>query len=424
MPKQAYALPVLIRRFLPFVRPFVLRYTIAIGLLITTSLVGLLPPYFLKILIDQGIKARSLSVINSMAAALLGVILVSGITRWAMEYLHEWVSARFIASLRGHLFEHILGQSMGFFSTAKTGDILGRLKSDIVAVYGILVNVFLGALSEVVQIIAITAILLHMNVRLALMATGFVVPFYSILRFFGRRLRKMALATRDKDVLLLDFFQEKLSNIQLIKLFHREEYEGITHARLSEDLIGITLATVRQRFISVFLIGLFSSMAGVLVIWYGGHLVIRGAISFGSLFAFYLYTNRLYAPVQSLSNRSVEIYHGLASAQRIVEFLDLQAEIQEKPSPVVLARCEGDVAFMGVRFSYPQSDRPLFSDFYLHVNQGEKIALVGRSGAGKTTLLSLLARLYDVHGGLITIDGCDVRDMAFASLYEAIGFVT
>lgn len=421
--EKHYTLWALIRRLGPFLRPYLMKYTAAIALLTFTALLSLGPPYVLKVLVDDGIQAGRVSILDAMALVLVGITILSGITRWMMEYIHEWVSASFIADLRGYLFEHILRQPMNFFASTRTGDILGRLRNDITAVYGVLVNTFLGSLSEVVQIIGIIVLLFTMNATLALIAVSFIPPLYLFLIYSGRRLRRLSLEVRSKDVNLLEFFHERLNNVQLLKLYNREAYEKSNHTKLSGELINSTLKNVRYRFVSIFSISLLTASASILIMWYGGHWVIEGSLSFGSLFAFYLYTTRLYGPIQSLANRGVEIYNGLASAERLVEYLDLQSDIVEIDSPQRPAVIKGNIEFRQVSFSYPRSNGSLIEDLSLSIRAGQKVALVGQSGAGKTTLINLLGRLYDVDAGSIRIDGFDIRGLAFDTLYGSIGVI-
>src|SRR5262249_18323599 len=140
-------------------------------------------------------------------------------------------------------------------------------------------------------------------------------------------------------------------------------------------------------------------------------------------FAFYLYTARLYAPVQSLANRGVEIYSGLASAERIMEYLDLEPSIVESANAARPKHIRGEIEFQDVEFSYPGNEQLAASGVSFHVEPGRKVALVGSSGAGKTTLIHLLSRLYEVSAGSITIDGHDIRDLSFESLYSSIAVV-
>lgn len=414
----------IIKRFLPFARPYFKVYACAILLLVVTSVLSLVPPLLLKVIIDDAIKSGRVSLLNAVALGMALIVVFTGVSKGVMEYLHEWVSARFIFDLRRHFFNHIQRQSMDFFSSVKIGEILGVLRVDITSVYGVLVNTLLGALSEVIQVVGITAVLFYLNVELALIAVLFIPALYLVVTRTGRRLRALSRITRDKDVALLEFFQERISNISIIKLFHREAHEDQHHKRLSEDYIEKTLYRVRYKFTSMFVVGTLTGLASIAVIWYGGHKVIQATLSVGGLVAFYLYTVRLYGPIQSLANRSIEIYNGMASADRLIEYLDLLPTVRESEQPVRLDKVRGEISFDRVTFKYPKSHTPVVKDLSLKIQPGQKVALVGSSGAGKTTLVNLLCRLYDVDSGSVRIDGHNIKDLELKSLYESIGVVS
>jgi ABC-type multidrug transport system fused ATPase/permease subunit len=419
-----YSALALLKRFLPFLRPYTKKYVFALILLMVASLLSLAPPTLLKVIIDDAIKSGTTSRLDRMVLLMVLAIILSGLTKGLMEYLHEQVSARFIFDLRRHLFNRIQHQSMDFFSLVKTGEILGRLRVDVPSVYGVWVNSLLGTLSEAVQIIGITVILLYMNLTLTLLALSLVPLLYLTLTYTGKRLRELSRITRDKDVALLEFFQEKINNINVVKLYHREKYEDQNHTLLSEDFISASLRRLRYKFSSIFIVGTLTAGASVIIIWYGGHRVIEGSLSFGSLMAFYLYTVRLYGPIQSLANRSVDIYNGLASADRLIEYLDLKPSVRESDNPIRLRNIEGEVSFNNISFKYPTSAVSVINNLDLTLKPGQKVALVGASGAGKTTLVNLLCRLYDVDSGSIQIDGVDIREMEFNGLYDAVGMVS
>jgi ATP-binding cassette subfamily B protein len=421
---NTYSMMELGRRIWPFFRKFTAKYSVAMLLLVFTGLLSLLPPYLVKVLIDNGVKAGKVSVVDGVAVLLLLFTFISGLTRGMMDYIHEWVSARFIMVLRAELFSRVLKQPLRFFSEVKIGDILSRLRSDTTSVYSVLVNTLIGALGELVQIVGIAGFLLYLNWKLALIALLFAPLLHLVFRYFSKPLRTMALEVRDRDVSVLDFLQERIANIQLIKLYRRQKTEEESHARLSQEYVNSILASVRLRFVSIFVIGVLTTGASVVVLWYGGHAVLRGTLSVGSLFAFYLYTVRLYSPIQSLTNRIVEIYSSLASVQRIAEFLDLVPSITEPAKPKLLqGPVIGHITFRNISFRYPGSEKPVLNNFNLNIYPGQKVALVGASGAGKTTLVNLVGRLYDVTDGSIELDSIDIRRLRFQDLYDSIGFV-
>jgi ATP-binding cassette subfamily B protein len=420
---QLYPLGKLARAIWPFFRPFWRKYSAAMGLLIATGLLSLLPPYLIKVLIDNGVRKGRMDVVNAAAIALIGIALVTGLSRGFMDYIHEWVSTHFIMRLRAGLFTRVLRQPIQFFSTYTTGDILGRLRADTTAVYSVLVNTFIGSVGEIIQVFGIAAFLFYLNWKLALVALGFIPLLHATLLRYAKPLRRLTLEVRDKDVGVLEFLQERVANVLLVKLYHREAAEEARHEKVSRDLIRSILASVRCRFRSVFLIGLLTSLAAIAVLWYGAYLVTARLMSVGSLFAFYLYVGRFYAPIQSLTNRILEIYGSLASAQRIAEFLELRPAVVESAHPVRLKRkgsCRID--FRDVDFGY-RSESLLMRRLNLTIWPGQTVAIVGESGAGKTTLMNLLCRLYDVQGGTIALDGVDIRELAFEDLYNALAVV-
>jgi subfamily B ATP-binding cassette protein MsbA len=414
----------LFRTFLPFVRPYVGRYLVAVTLLAITISLSLLPPFLFKLVIDEGLQQGQLRALNRLVAALVGVVVVMGAVRWAMDYIHEWASVWMTYALRAHLFATVQNHSLEFFGAHKVGDILSRLRTDVAAIYGLLQSTFLGALGEAIQITGIAGFMFYLNARLAIIALAFVPALYAILTLSGRAVRRLSLDVRDKDALLLELFHDVLSNIHIVKLYSREEYTLGLHARASERVIDASLRRVRYRFLSIFLISTLTGIAPVLLIWYGGYQIVQGTLTFGTFVAFYLYTTRLYAPIQSLANRGVEIYSGLASAQRIAEFLQTPQVVMEPAHPLHLSAVTGGITFRNVSFRYPGARLNALTDVGFHIAPGEQVAIVGPSGAGKTTLSLLLCRLYDVSAGSILVDGHDLRSLALKSLRESIAVVS
>jgi ATP-binding cassette subfamily B protein len=412
-----------VRRFLPYFRPYAGKYILAFILLSVSSLLTLLPPVMVKYIIDTGIKTKNFTFINLVALGLIGILVVIGFTSRIMDYLHEWAGNWIICDLRDQLLAHVQRQSMAFFASTRLGEIVGRLRTDVTRVYSVLVNTVLGAVSETVQIIGIAGFLFYLNVRLAIIALLFIPMIYLTMHLMGRRQRALAMDVRDKDVFLLDFCQELFANIHVVKLFSREKYMEQKHHRLGEELIAAGLRSVRYKFVSLFIIGTLTAVPSILVIWMGSRLVIAGSLTIGSLFAFYLYVVRFYAPVQSLANRGVEIYNGLASAQRIAEYLDLKTAPDEGHAAPA-RQLSGNISFENVTFCYPNRSANAITDLSMEIRPGEKVAIVGTSGAGKSTIVNLLCRLYDPDQGKIFIDGCDVKQFDLETLRSNIGVVS
>jgi ABC-type multidrug transport system fused ATPase/permease subunit len=414
----------LVRAFFPFFRPYLPRYLGAIALLTVTIGLSLLPPYLFKVVIDEGIPQAKDGTLDRLVLMLAGVVVLIGGVRMVMDYIHEWTSAWMTYTLRAHLFAIIQRHSLEFFGAHKVGDILSRLRTDVAAIYSLVLNTVLAGLGELIQIVGIAAFMTWLDYRLTLVALLFVPPLYAILTLTGRTVRRLSLDVRDKDAQLLDLFHDVLSNIHIVKLYAREEYTQHLHARASERVIDASLRRLRYRFLSIFLIGTLTGLAPVLMIWYGGYQVVQGTLTIGTFIAFYLYTTRLYTPIQSLANRGVEIYGAMASAQRIVDILRETPAVVEPAHPVRLTAVQGGITFDQVSFSYPGASTSALRDVSLTIAPGEQIAIVGPSGAGKSTLANLLCRLYDVGDGAIRLDGHDLRTLAIGPLREALAVVS
>jgi subfamily B ATP-binding cassette protein MsbA len=421
---EFFSLSRMSRTFRPFTRPYLKKYWVAICLLIVTIVLSLLPPFLLKVIVDSGIKEHNVRALNMVVIYLILALLVTGFLRGVMDYIHEWVSAWMIYDIRHVLFNKIQAQSLEFFFSNKTGDILTRLRGDVGAVYGIMVNTFLSGLAEVIQIAGIAAFMLYLNYKLAIIAFLFTPLLYFLLSVTGRRIRELSLILRDKDASLLEFFHEVLSNIHIVKLFSREEYMSNSHAQLSKGVIASSLRRLRYKFLSIFLIGTLTGLAPIIFIWYGGYQVISGALTFGTFIALYLYAGRLYAPIQSLAVRGVEIYNGLASAQRIAEYLNLQESTVESETTVQPDEVRSEIVFSNVKFKYPGANHEAITGLSFTVLPGQKVALVGPSGAGKTTIINLLCRLYDIQHGEIVVDGHNLKQWKLKALRNSIGVVS
>jgi len=219
------------------------------------------------------------------------------------------------------------------------------------------------------------------------------------------------------------FLQENVSGMRLVQLFGRERdhmNEFRAHNREHRD------AQMR----GVFYESIFSAVAELMgsvslaaIVWVGGSRTLAGAVTFGTLVAFIEYAGRFFRPVQELSQRYTVMQAAMASAERIFQLLDTQPAIVSPASPRrIRERLRGEIAFEGVTFGY-QPDQPVLHDVSFSIGAGERVAVVGWTGSGKSTLIRLLARLYDVNSGRITLDGVDVREYDLHDLRRALGVV-
>jgi ATP-binding cassette subfamily B protein len=218
--------------------------------------------------------------------------------------------------------------------------------------------------------------------------------------------------------------QETLSvdGALLVKTFGRQPEEMTRFNETAQEVRGLSVRRAMTGRGFWMVLGLFGSIGPAVVYWYGGHRVIGGEASLGTVVALAALLPRLFQPASSLLNLNVNVLSSLALFERIFDYLDLEQEIRDKPNAIDLPPVEGEIEFQDVSFEYIKG-QPVLRDVSFRIEPGQFVALVGATGAGKTTIISLISRLYDVTSGSIRIDGLDVRDVTLASLAKNIGMV-
>ena len=400
-------------------------------LVLASAAVGLLAPFYLQSLINDGLLKRDLGVVTHYTLLTLAVTVGATVLSLGYGYLSLLVGQRLMRDLRNQLNAHLQGMSLRFWTRTRTGEVQSRLVSDVGGVQNVLSDTAASVLSNVATVLSTLVAMIYMDWRLTLLSVG-ILPFFAIVAAkigsYSRDLR-----TQNQKLLadLNATMSETLSvsGVLLSKTNGRRALTAQKFERENEALTqtGLRLAMLMRAFFN--LIGLSFSLTPALVYWLAGWLSTRDAtaLSIGTIVAFSALQARLFFPLTSLLNVQVEVSSALALFDRIFEYLDLKQEITDAPDAITLepSQVRGEVCFHGVGFSYEENqERPTLSDVSLRARPGDHIALVGPSGSGKTTLTYLLSRLYDVTSGSISIDGHDVRSIKLDCLGRLVGVVT
>jgi ATP-binding cassette, subfamily B, multidrug efflux pump len=270
--------------------------------------------------------------------------------------------------------------------------------------------------------VAILVILLLMNWRLALLMLVLVpiILFNTVL--FSRLARLAFRDIRTQLARLNSFLQEAIGGISIIQLFSREKYTCARFEDLNEAYFERSLYQIKIFGIFMPLLDVLSSLAIALIIWYGGGQIIQNQMSIGMLVAFLAYMRLFFQPLRELSQKYSVVQSALASAERIFQLLDTENTLTIPENPVRPARLRGEIEFSGVTFGY-SLEQPVLRDLSFRVAPGETVAIVGATGAGKTTIISLLERFYDPDGGMVKLDGIDLRNLDPLFFRGQIGLV-
>jgi ATP-binding cassette subfamily B protein/subfamily B ATP-binding cassette protein MsbA len=327
-----------------------------------------------------------------------------------------------VRELAADLFAHLQRLTLRYHTRSSVGDLLGRLTTDTWALYTLSSNLFVTPLQHLLTISAVAFVAWRLDPYLAVVSLG-AAPILGIsATLFGRRMRARALRSREAQSRLLAFVHQTLSALPLVRAFGTEAANGERFGRLAAESTAQSQRGVllREGYTASNLLALTIGSAIVLTI--GGRRVLDGALSVGSLLVFLAYLKTVQDATQALLTAHVNVTTASASARRVLEVLDAEEVIRERPGAVVLPRGRGHVRLEAVTVGY-EPGRPVLHELSLEARPGETIALVGATGAGKSTLVALLPRFLDPWRGRVVVDGHDVRDVQLASLRAQVALV-
>jgi ATP-binding cassette, subfamily B, bacterial len=411
------------RRFWPYARPY--RRWIAVGLLfvVLTPLIETATIWMFKVVVDEVLVPHDFGPIIWIALAYLGLTILAGLISFADDYLASWVGEGFLLTMRTRLFSHLQSLSLDFFERRRLGDVISRLTGDISSIESFVLSGVTDALSYSLRILFFGAALFYLQWDLALAALLVVPLFWLAALHFSRLIKIASREKRRRSGSISAVAEESLSNAALVQANNRQSHEVERFHREGLGSYEATMASTRVKALYTPLIDLIELLGAMLVIGLGTWELSRGNLSLGGLLVFMTFLTQLYSPVRGLGRLVNSIYSASASAERIIEFLDLSPSVTDRPGARSMQRADGAVGLHEVSFGYPAARRLALRGLSLDVAPGETLALVGPSGAGKSTIAKLLLRFYDPQQGRMTLDGCDIRDLTLTSLRENIALL-
>jgi len=421
-------------------RPHLKALLVGAAAVVGASAANLLEPWPLKIVIDTVLKSQppkngwlnhlilqacgtdKLAILKLAAVSFLIISAVDAICSYIQKYVTTSVGQWVMHDLRRAVYSHIQKLSLVYHDQAQTGDLLSRATSDIDSVQSFIVSGLLDVLINSATLLGMVGVMLYLNWRFTLIALSVAPLLGAVVYTFTRRIKKAAREVRKKESQIVSVMQEVLSSMRVVKAFAQEDYEQ--HRLEEQSLEGIETA-LRARSLKAKLYPLVEIIVAIgtaLVLLVGGHMVLAGTLTAGSLIVFLFYIGKMYKPMQELSKMTDSYSKAAVAYERICEVLETRDEIRDAPRAKRVTRLRGEIKFDHVSFSY-EADAPVLKDVSFTIRPGELVALVGPSGAGKTTIISLIPRFYEATSGVIRIDGTDVRQLQQKSLRQHIGFV-
>jgi len=405
-----------------YVKAYRGRLTLALLATLTVTATTLSMPYLTKVAVDSPIAQGDVRGLAFIAMLYLAVNGLYWGASYAQGYLSTWVGQQVVHAIRQDLYARVLRQPVVFHEGERVGQIASRLTNDVNALAEVASSGALHLVNDLLTLVGIVAIMALLNVRLTLVTMASIPVVMLAMGYLGKQMRRayqqvqQALADVNAGV------EQGVAGMRVVKSLSRESFTIEQFESLSLRNMKANLR-VSLLFAAVFPTMTVTNMLGVaLVLGYGGTLVARGTITVGVVLAFLGYVYRFFGPVRELSLVYNTFQAAAASLHRIAEYMVREPEVSEPEHPERPPDgFKGRIAFQDVTFGY--GDGAVLHDATLTIDAGETIALVGPTGAGKSTIAKLMARLYDVDEGAVTIDGVDVRQIVSADLRRLVMIV-
>ncbi|TKA04942.1 ABC transporter ATP-binding protein [Actinacidiphila oryziradicis] len=421
--------PADVRRVLRLFRPYRGRLAF-VGLLVAAaSLVTIASPFLLRAILDTALPERRTGLLSLLALGMIATAVLNSVFGVLQTLISTTVGQRVMHDLRTSVYAQLQRMSLAFFTRTRTGEVQSRIANDIGGMQATVTSTATSLVSNLTSVIASVVAMLALDWRLTIVSLLLLPLFVWISRKVGAERKRITTKRQKQMAAMSAIVTESLSvsGILLGRTMGRADSLTASFAEESEQLVDLEVRSNMAGRWRMSVIGIVMAAMPALIYWAAGISLDAGgpAVSTGTLVAFVSLQQGLLRPTVQLLSTGVEVQSSLALFQRIFEYLDLPVDITERADPVRLERARGDVRFEDVRFSYdPLSKAPTLDSINLTVPAGGSLAVVGATGSGKSTLSYLVPRLYDVTGGRVTLDGIDVRDLAFDTLAESIGVVS
>jgi ATP-binding cassette subfamily B protein len=415
----------LMRRLLTYVRPYWRAVTVALAMLLATSLLDLTGPYLTKTAIDRYIVPGHQNGLGIIVALYLGALLLGFTMRYGENYFMQYVGQRVMYDLRGAIFGHLQRLPLSFFDRHPVGSLMTRMTGDVDALNDLITQGLVSMVGDVATLTGIVVVMLAINWQLALVSLA-VLPIIGVIsRIFQTAMRTIYRNIRVRLSRVNGFLNENITGMVVVQLFNRERAMFSRLDELNRDYLDANLRAIFAYSIFFPIIIMMGAISTALLLWVGGHGIISNwgpAFTYGALVAFIQYSDRAFQPIRDLAEKFNLLQSAMAASERIFGLLDETREPADPDEPAVLDSVRGEIEFRNVTFGY-DPDHPVLRDVSFRIPAGESVAIVGATGAGKTSLINILSRFYDIQGGQILLDGVDISRMRRADVRRHIGSV-
>lgn len=394
---------------------------LAIILTIVQSVITAFQPYLYKTVIDSVIIPKQFHLLDRWALILLGWLILQAALGFANAYLSESIAQSVILKLRQYVYDHLTRLKLSFYDKTPVGTAVTRSISDIQTITDLFSSGVITIAGDLIQIIVILGCMFYMDVKLTLI-TLLVVPLLLLAaNRFRKGIRDTFQDVRNQVAKLNAFLQERITGMQIVQLFNRENEEMRRFDKINQAHRDANIRSVYYYAIFFPIVEVLVACSFALIVWYGSGSLVQGSIEFGELTAFIMFINLFFRPVRAIADRFNNIQMGIVAADRIFKLID-DTENVEPSGNSRPPRLTGALAFQDVWFSYTGEDWVL-QGVSFDLQPGKTMAIVGATGSGKTTIASLVNQLYQHQKGEILLDGINIRTLNITSVRQQIALV-
>ena len=370
------------------------------------------------------LRDSALESLKVLCYTIIGSFLFKNIFLYIKNIALTYIQFNLITKLRVRLYAHLQKMSLSYFDRSQSGALSSIVLNDVSNMRVAFGASFHKLFVEPINIILFVSLLLIINLKLALIAIVIIPLSGAIVIFIGRSIRRKSKRTAEKIARIMSIMAENLNSIRVVKSFSMESFETDRFTSEQERYYQLIFRRAKLRLISSPIIEMIGAFIGVCLLWIGGHDVLMAQnMNSEDFIRFILILFSVLGPIRNLSNVSVELQKGFASADRVFEVLETPESIKSKPDATTISELNDQICFNNVSFNYDGTDSVL-KDVSFNMKKGTVTALVGSSGSGKSTIADLIPRFYDVVDGSVTIDDVDIKDIEINSLRRLMGIVS
>ncbi len=409
-------------RLLRYVKPHWRVFAISVASTIAVAATEPALPALLKPMLDGSFVNRDPAMMKLIPLALVGLFLVRGIFTFTSNYAVNWVSTRLVTDLRNLMFDKLITLPTPYYDNASSGTVIANIAFNVNQVASAGTNVITVLVRDTFTILGLLGWLLYLNWKLTLITFVMAPLIALIVKLFSGRLREMSRSLQHSMGDITHVLDESLGGHKVVKIFGGQDYENRRfHEATNRNRLFSMKYTIAASA-NVPLIQLLAAIALALIVYIATLQSGDNQTTVGGFVSFITAMLMLLAPIKRLTGISESLQKGLAAAEIVFEFLDLDSEPDQ--GTLEIERAKGAIEFRDVSLRYAENTAPALRHFSLKIEPGETVALVGQSGSGKTSLVNLIPRFYHPTDGRILVDGYDIETVRLRSLRDSIAFVS